>query len=371
MSGGRERVPGNSHYPLTWTADCNTLSDMRCIHQIGWTSCLAALIVLSLLRAEDAAVDIQAAQAAKNPEALEKGAAWLESHFRYGAAQQYLEAALALRAQINGDQSADYGICLLSLGAIERKTGHAKEAAGHYDQALHLLPGRSETAPVFLYLGIAALGKKDFAQAAEHLQRAQALDTSLTGPAMMWTGLMRDRQDQVDGADAAFKSALAADAPDSLQAFEAATLYTQFLRRHGRDGEADTMQAQVEAAGKNITARPPTNTTPTGGTPRRPITPSAEVQKAGGAVTQPTLIHKVDPPYSEEARVAKYSASVLIQLVVGTDGAAQNLKVVKPAGFGLDDCALVTISQWKFKPGEKEGSPVPVSATVEVNFRLL
>jgi TonB family protein len=344
---------------------------MRRIREIRWASGFAALTFLVPLCAQDAAVDIQAAQAAKNPEALEKGAARLESRFRYGAAQQYLEAALALRAQVNGDQSADYGLCLLKLGAVERKNGHAKEAAGHYAQALHLLPGRSETAPVFLYLGITALGKKDFAHAAEHLQRAQELDLSLAGPVLMWTALLRDRQDQVDEAEAAFKSALAAEASDSLQAFEAATLYTQFLRRHGRDAEADTMQAQADAIRKAIPARMPATTATGTGPPRRSITPSDETYKVGGGVSQPLVIYKVDPPYSEEARVAKYSASVLIQLVVGTDGSPTNLKVVKPAGFGLDDCALVTISKWKFKPGEKNGSPVPVHATVEVNFRLL
>ena len=44
---------------------------------------------------------------------------------------------------------------------------------------------------------------------------------------------------------------------------------------------------------------------------------------------------------------------------------------LKRAGFGLDDCAVSTIAKWKFKPGEKDGKPVAVFATVEVNFRLL
>jgi outer membrane biosynthesis protein TonB len=29
------------------------------------------------------------------------------------------------------------------------------------------------------------------------------------------------------------------------------------------------------------------------------------------------------------------------------------------------------VQKWKFKPGLKDGKPVPVSANIEVNFRLL
>lgn len=62
---------------------------------------------------------------------------------------------------------------------------------------------------------------------------------------------------------------------------------------------------------------------------------------------------------------------MLLQTVVGTDGKAQNIKVANSFGFGLDDCAITAVSRWSFKPGMKDGSPVPVYATIEVNFRLL
>ncbi len=160
---------------------------------------LAAFVFLLALRAQD------------NPKALEDRAAALEAQYQYDSAKKVLDAALALRAQVNGDQSAEYGLCLLKLGALERKTGHTKEAAAHYADAVRLLPGRPETAPVFLYLGISASGSDSPAQEAENLERARSLDNSLTGPVLMWTGLMHERQDQTDLAEAAYKSALAAE----------------------------------------------------------------------------------------------------------------------------------------------------------------
>ncbi len=93
--------------------------------------------------------------------------------------------------------------------------------------------------------------------------------------------------------------------------------------------------------------------------------------RVGGGVSQPAVLYKVDPEYSEEARKAKYSGTVLLSLVVGIDGKAQNIRVVKGVGLGLDEKAIEAVQKWKFSPGKKGGQPVPVIATVEVNFRLL
>jgi TonB family protein len=37
----------------------------------------------------------------------------------------------------------------------------------------------------------------------------------------------------------------------------------------------------------------------------------------------------------------------------------------------LDQKAIEAVSTWQFKPGARNGVPVTVQATVEVNFRLL
>ncbi len=78
----------------------------------------------------------------------------------------------------------------------------------------------------------------------------------------------------------------------------------------------------------------------------------------------------MDPQYSEEARNAKYSGSVMLSIVVTSDGRAADIKVIKSAGMGLDEKAIEAVQQWRFRPGMNHGVPVNVKAQIEVNFRL-
>ena len=93
--------------------------------------------------------------------------------------------------------------------------------------------------------------------------------------------------------------------------------------------------------------------------------------RVGNGVTAPVVLYKKEPEYSEEARKAKYQGTVVLYIEVDPSGRAVNPKVVRSLGLGLDEKALEAVRQWKFKPGYKDGRPVTVAATIEVNFRLL
>jgi periplasmic protein TonB len=95
------------------------------------------------------------------------------------------------------------------------------------------------------------------------------------------------------------------------------------------------------------------------------------VFKVGGGVTAPTLLYKVEPEYSEEARKAKFQGTVVLYVEVDPSGKAVNPRVIRSLGLGLDEKAIEAVRKWKFKPGYKNGKPVTVAATIEVNFRLL
>jgi TonB family protein len=107
---------------------------------------------------------------------------------------------------------------------------------------------------------------------------------------------------------------------------------------------------------------------------RNPVAPAATqggIYRVGGGVSQPAVIFKLDPEYSEEARKSKLSGSVMLSVIVDTEGRARDIRVVKGLGMGLDEEAIVAVYQWRFKPGMRGGQPVNVRARIQVNFRLL
>jgi TonB family protein len=97
----------------------------------------------------------------------------------------------------------------------------------------------------------------------------------------------------------------------------------------------------------------------------------AGIYRPGGDVTNPVPISRPEPQYSEEARKAKWSGTVLLSLVVDENGVPESIKVIKPLGLGLDEKAIEAVQQWRFRPGTKSGVPVAVAAQIEVTFRNL
>jgi TonB family protein len=97
------------------------------------------------------------------------------------------------------------------------------------------------------------------------------------------------------------------------------------------------------------------------------------VYRVGNGVSPPVPVYKPEPEYSEEARKAKYSGEVTLSIIIGTDGLVRkdSIQVVHSLGLGLDEQAIKAVSQWRFKPGTKDGKPVAVQAQIAVNFRLL
>jgi TonB family protein len=95
------------------------------------------------------------------------------------------------------------------------------------------------------------------------------------------------------------------------------------------------------------------------------------VFRVGGGVSAPVLLYKQEPEYSEEARKAKYQGTVVVYVEVDPSGRAVNPRILHSLGLGLDEKAIQAIRNWRFRPGYKDGKPVTVAATIEVNFRLL
>lgn len=73
--------------------------------------------------------------------------------------------------------------------------------------------------------------------------------------------------------------------------------------------------------------------------------------------------------FSAEARQKGINAVCIVNLTVDAHGMPQNLKIVRPAGYGLDDEALRAIMKYRFRPALKNGDAVSKSMTIEVRFR--
>lgn len=98
--------------------------------------------------------------------------------------------------------------------------------------------------------------------------------------------------------------------------------------------------------------------------------PEQEAVWGGSGITPPKAIHRVEPEYSEEARAAHVQGMVVLQTVIDKAGRPTRITVLRPLGFGLDEKARAAVERWRFEPATKDGKPVYVWVTVEVNFRF-
>jgi periplasmic protein TonB len=94
------------------------------------------------------------------------------------------------------------------------------------------------------------------------------------------------------------------------------------------------------------------------------------VYKVGGGISAPEALSSPDPEYTDEARQAKKQGTCILSMIVDAQGHPRDIRVVRGLGFGLDAKAVDAVRQWRFQPAAKDGNPVNVQISVEVEFRL-
>jgi TonB family protein len=318
---------------------------------------------------QDLSPDVQAtvrtATAQRNPEMLDRAAAAFEALRQYDTALKLRQAALDLRAQVFGQQSKEYQAGLIALGDLAAK-GKAPAPEKYYKDAVAIgdVPG---TAGALVYLAMDAYSRKELDSAAGYLDRALrvAENGSETGRVLTWMAVVKQAQPGgAAEAESLYDQALAAEDPASPAAATTMELYASgVLRPAGRTAEADSMEERARAIRvAHVQGLSPKRTD---------SAPAVKIQPRSDSSVAPVLVSKVEPSYTEEARAMKVQGTVVLKVVVGTSGTAEDIQVVKGVGLGLDEAALDAISQWRFKPGMRGGQPVPVAAMIEVNFRLL
>ena len=94
--------------------------------------------------------------------------------------------------------------------------------------------------------------------------------------------------------------------------------------------------------------------------------------RPGSGVTLPQVIREVKPAYTADAMRAKVQGSVWLECIVMPDGSVGEVKVTRSLDpiFGLDQEAIKAAKNWRFRPGMRQGEPVPVIITIELTFTL-
>jgi len=92
--------------------------------------------------------------------------------------------------------------------------------------------------------------------------------------------------------------------------------------------------------------------------------------RVGGEVTRPEIVSSTRPVYTELARRARVTGTVIVEAIIDEHGDVKDARVLKGLPMGLDQAALDAIRTWKFKPATREGQPVAVYYVLTTNFQV-
>jgi TonB family protein len=86
--------------------------------------------------------------------------------------------------------------------------------------------------------------------------------------------------------------------------------------------------------------------------------------------TPPEVVSIVRPSMPAALRAIDVNTVVKVQYLINEDGMPVNVQVTSPSPYEeLNQAAVDAISQWRYKPGTRDGVIVPVKMTTPVRFR--
>ena len=96
-----------------------------------------------------------------------------------------------------------------------------------------------------------------------------------------------------------------------------------------------------------------------------------EVFGPGSGVTTPKLLKQVKPKYTADALQYKIQGTVVLAVVIGTDGIPLSVRVTRSLDPGLDQEAVAAAHEWRFTPGRIGGNPVNTLVRIEIEFHVV
>lgn len=103
--------------------------------------------------------------------------------------------------------------------------------------------------------------------------------------------------------------------------------------------------------------------------PAAPVMAAAapSVVQAGDIGAQ--MVSGKPPRYPIDSRRKREQGTVVLALVVGTDGGVESIGIARSSGFArLDDAARDAVKHWRWRPIIRDGQAVRVKGVVEIPF---
>lgn len=86
--------------------------------------------------------------------------------------------------------------------------------------------------------------------------------------------------------------------------------------------------------------------------------------------TKIRVLSKPEPSYTEQARLAGLTGTVILRAVFAVDGRVRHILVIKSLPNGLTEQAVEAAKRIKFTPATSNGRPVSMFVQLEYNFNL-
>jgi protein TonB len=95
---------------------------------------------------------------------------------------------------------------------------------------------------------------------------------------------------------------------------------------------------------------------------------------AGPAIVAPgvadaSLIARAEPQYPEQARAQHIQGTVLLDALISESGVVRDVKVISGDSL-LAEAAVEAVRQWRYRPYQPDGQPVPFRTQITVRFAL-
>jgi TonB family protein len=90
-----------------------------------------------------------------------------------------------------------------------------------------------------------------------------------------------------------------------------------------------------------------------------------------GQVSRPEIVSRTNPHYPPVLRRAKITGKVISEVIIGVEGDVSSPRILQGSGSAsLDLAALEALRFWRFRPAQRNGSPVMVYYVLTINFQI-